>query len=67
MVDGIIAAGVIILLAVGFYFTRGAGGIPGGLEDPAYNQLAKYTPLGDRAPQPEEDVDIDREHETELR
>jgi hypothetical protein len=63
MVDDIILGGIVVLLAVGFYLTRGAGGMPGGLEDPARNQIAKYTLLGDRAPEAGGDVDLDRERE----
>jgi hypothetical protein len=28
-------AAVLVLLAVGFYFTRGGGTVPGGIDDPA--------------------------------
>jgi hypothetical protein len=62
MVEYIIAVGIVVALAVGFYMTRGGGGIPGGFQDPALNQMAEYTPLGDHLPIANEDNPIDEEH-----
>ena len=57
MVDAIIAGAVVVLLIAGFWWTRGAGGMPGGRDDPARQALRKYDELGDRLPEPGEDRD----------
>ena len=63
MLDGIIAGVFVLLLIVGFWFTRGRGGIPGGIGDPAREQLSKYAALGERLPEPGADEPLDREQE----
>jgi hypothetical protein len=50
MGETVVLIGIFVLLAVGFYMTRGGGGVPGGIGDPAREQLSKYTQLGDPAP-----------------
>jgi len=57
MVAAIIAGAVVVLLIVGFWWTRGAGGLPGGIDDPARQELHKYDELGDRLPEPGDDPD----------
>jgi hypothetical protein len=52
MVEAIIVGGIIVLLAAGFWWTRGAGGIPGGVDDPARQELQRFTELGDPMPPP---------------
>jgi hypothetical protein len=47
MWEDVAFAAIILLTIIGFCLTREAGGMPGGLEDPARNKLAEYTPLGD--------------------
>jgi hypothetical protein len=39
---------VFVVLAAGFYLTRGGGGIPGGVNDPAVRELSEHDALGDR-------------------
>lgn len=39
MLEGAIAIGVVLMLAIGFYLTRGAGGMPGGRDDPAFRNV----------------------------
>jgi hypothetical protein len=48
VLDIIIAVAVAVLLAAGFWWTRGAGGLPGGIDDPARQEFMKYTPTGRR-------------------
>jgi len=57
MVGAIIAGAVVVLLIVGFWWTRGAGGLPGGTDDPARQELRKNDELGDRLPEPGVDPD----------
>jgi hypothetical protein len=53
MVEAIIGIGVVLpLLILGFWWTRGGGGLPGGIDDPARQELRKYDPLGNRLPDP---------------
>ncbi len=54
MVEAIIAGGIVVLLIVGFWWTRGAGGVPGGTDDPAREELRHYNELGDRVHDPGE-------------
>jgi hypothetical protein len=63
MKDTIIAIAVVVLLIVGFWWTRGAGGMPGGVNDPARQQLRGLDELGD--PMPPAGGEPDREHEIE--
>jgi hypothetical protein len=51
VLDVIIAVAIVALLIAGFWLTRGRGGIPGGVGDPAREQLAKYSALGERLPE----------------
>jgi hypothetical protein len=48
VLDAIIAGGIVLLLIAGFWWTRGRGGVPGGSDDPARQQLSRYNELGDR-------------------
>jgi len=65
VLEVIIAVAVVLLLIAGFWWTRGGGGVPGGIDDPARQQLSKYTALGDRLPEPSADEPEDREHQVE--
>jgi len=53
--DAIIAGAVVVLLVAGFWWTRGYGGIPGGVDDPARQNLARYDEIGDPLPPAGED------------
>jgi hypothetical protein len=64
VLEGIIAGAVVLLLIAGFWFTRGRGGVPGGIGDPAREQLSKYSALGERLPEPGGEP-LDPEHEVE--
>jgi hypothetical protein len=64
VLDAIIVGAVVISMVVGFWWTRGSGGIPGGLDDPARMELQQYTPLGDRIPDPGGEI-AGHEHEIE--
>jgi len=64
VLEGIIAGAIVLLLIAGFWFTRGRGGMPGGIDDPAIEQLAKYSALGERLPEPGAEPE-DRGHEVE--
>ncbi len=47
MLEAIIGLGVIgVLLLAGFWWTRGGGGMPGGLDDPASNVQIGLTARG---------------------
>jgi hypothetical protein len=63
MKDTIIAIAIVVFLIVGFWWTRGAGGLPGGINDPASEQRQHFDRLGDPVGVPEEHED--REHEIE--
>lgn len=63
MKDTIIAIAVVVLLVVGFWWTRGAGGMPGGVDDPAVQEEQRFDQLGEPVSVPEEHED--REHEVE--
>jgi len=53
MLEAIVGVGVVLLLLIlGFWLTRGGGGVPGGIDDPARQELRKYGALGDRLPEP---------------
>jgi hypothetical protein len=54
VLEAIIAGAVVLLIIVGFWWTRGAGGVPGGIDDPAREELRRYNELGDRVPAPSE-------------
>jgi hypothetical protein len=48
VVQGAIIVGVVLLIGLGFYLTRGGGGVPGGISDEAQQSArSEYTPLGD--------------------
>jgi hypothetical protein len=65
MKDAIIAIVVVLLLGVGFWWTRGAAGLPGGTDDPALEQVrGRFDELGDSMPPVGEEYE-DREHEIE--
>jgi hypothetical protein len=52
MVEAIVAIALVVLLIAGFWWTRGYGGVPGGVDDPARQELLRHTELGDIAPPP---------------
>ena len=53
MLEAIVGVGLVVLLLIlGFWLTRGGGGVPGGIDDPARQELRKYDALGDRLPEP---------------
>jgi FtsZ-interacting cell division protein ZipA len=64
MLGAIIAIAVVVLLVVGFWWTRGAGGLPGGADDPARQELRRFDELGDPVQPPGLERE-DREHEIE--
>ena len=65
MLEAIVGIGAVLLLVIlGFWLTRGAGGVPGGADDPSRQELRKYSALGDHVPDPTADAE-DREHEIE--
>jgi FtsZ-interacting cell division protein ZipA len=64
MLDTIIAVAIVALLIVGFWWTRGAGGIPGATDDPARQALRRVNELGDPVHPPGEEHE-DREQEIE--
>jgi hypothetical protein len=64
VLEGIVAGAIVLLLIAGFWFTRGRGGMPGGIDDPALEQLAKYPALGEQLPEPGAEPE-DRGHEVE--
>lgn len=66
MVNAIVAGAIIALLIAGFWWTRGAGGMPGGVEDPARQELQRFTELGDPMPQAGDDATGERS-ETDAR
>jgi len=49
-IDIVVAIAIVVALAAGFWWTRGGGGVPGGIDDPARQQLTKYTQLGHSTP-----------------
>lgn len=64
MLDAVIAIAILVLLIAGFWWTRGAGGMPGGINDPARQELRRFDELGDPMAVPGTEVE-DREHEIE--
>jgi hypothetical protein len=65
MLDIIIPIVIVSLLIAGFWWTRGAGGLPGGADDPALEQVrGRFDELGDPMPPVGEEHE-DREHEIE--
>ena len=66
MLDAVIAIAIVVLLIVGFWWTRGVGGggVPGGIDDPAYQEVRRLTQMGDPMPPPGVEAE-DREHEVE--
>jgi hypothetical protein len=50
VLEAVIGGAVVLLIIVGFWWTRGSGGLPGGTDDPAREELRKYNELGDRVP-----------------
>jgi hypothetical protein len=53
MLEAVVGVGLVLLLLIlGFWLTRGGGGVPGGIDDPARGELRKYDALGDRLPEP---------------
>lgn len=65
MLEVIIGVVVAVLLVAGFWLTRGAGGMPGGVGDPAQEQLARSSALGAPLPEPGEEEPQDREDQVE--
>jgi hypothetical protein len=64
MLDVIIAFAIVVLLIVGFWWTRGAGPAAPSIGSPGAEELAKLNELGDPTPLPGEEHE-DREHEIE--
>jgi hypothetical protein len=63
VLEAIVGVGLVLLLLIlGFWLTRGGGAVPGGINDPARQELRKYDALGDRLPEPGAGPE-DREHE----
>jgi hypothetical protein len=66
LLEAIIGLSVIALVLIaGFWWTRGRGGMPGAIDDPAQEELAKYSALGERLPEPGAEEPTDREHQVE--
>jgi hypothetical protein len=66
VLEAIIGLSVIALLLIaGFWWTRGRGGVPGGIGDPAREELAKYSARGERLPEAGADEPEDRERQVE--
>ncbi|HEX3509914.1 MAG TPA: hypothetical protein VHT27_02325 [Solirubrobacteraceae bacterium] len=42
MTEAIIAGAIVLLLIGGFWWTRGAGGLPGGVDDPAVRGVTSH-------------------------
>jgi hypothetical protein len=64
MLDVVIPVAIVVLLGAGFWWTRGAGGVPGGTDDPAREEARRFTELGDPMGAPGVEQP-DREHEIE--
>jgi hypothetical protein len=64
MLGAIIAIAVVVLLVVGFWWTRGAGPGAGSSRSPGRQELHSYSRHGSRVPLPGEDHE-DREREIE--
>src|ERR1700728_3776255 len=54
MKDTVVAIAIVVVLVVGFWWPRGAGDMPGGVNDPAREQLEGVDWTGDRAGVPED-------------
>jgi hypothetical protein len=66
VLEAIIGLSVIaVVLIAGFWLTRGRGGVPGGIGDPAQEELAKYSALGERLPDAGAEERENREHQVE--
>lgn len=72
LIPVIVIVAVVVLLALGFYLTRG-GGVPGGVEDPAMQAVilgqqtpADHGPTRDFIGEEEHDLDKDPQVEAEL-
>ncbi|HWX98253.1 MAG TPA: hypothetical protein VNZ01_15525 [Solirubrobacteraceae bacterium] len=57
MLEVIILCVVVLLIIAGFWWTRGAGGMPGATADPARESIQRYDELGDRVADPAETID----------
>lgn len=64
MLDVVVPVAIVVLIGVGFWWTRGAGGVPGGTDDPAREELRRFSELADPMPTPGVEQP-DREHEIE--
>lgn len=65
MLDTVVAIAIVVLLVVGFYLTRGGGGVPGGTDDPAFEEVRRrFSQFGEPAPRLGEEHE-DREHQVE--
>lgn len=64
MLDAVVPIAIIVLLILGFYLTRGGGGVSGGTDDPALEEVRRFSPRGDPMPPPGEERE-DREHQVE--
>ncbi len=61
MKDTILGLALLALVIVGFWWTRGAGGLPGGTDDPARREVRqRFNELGDVMP-PDGQLPEDRE------
>jgi hypothetical protein len=67
MLEIIIPLVVLLVVIVGLWWTRGAGGggLPGGIDDPAREELAKYSARGARLPEAGAEEPENREHQVE--
>ncbi len=52
MLDAIIAGAVVLVLIVGFWWTRGAGNLIHRIDEPARQEMRKFDEIGNRLPDP---------------
>lgn len=59
MVGAIVLVGIVLVVVVGFWWTRGAGG-PGPMdaEGRRLDSEARYTPMGERISQPDDELKL---------
>ncbi len=64
MLEVVVVVAIVVLVIAGFWWTRGYGGMPGGIDDPVATERTGFTQLGDPMPGVGEEHE-DREHEVE--